>query len=787
MAEQTSTGATATAGARPSAARGRAREGWFGPRPVGVASWLTTVLVWLVFVTALASLHPLFAGVGWWFAAALVSGVVLGVSLSVRGLRAPAWLGWLAGTISGLAVTTAFLSGGTAVLGIVPTPATVQRIRDLADQAGTAIVGESAPIEVTDGILATVLGSVLLASVLIDLVSSIGQLPTFSSVVAVVVVAVPAFVPGVTTSWPFVVLATVWFVALLGLATGRRPTRGALVGGLAAIAVAGLLTATVPIAGVAPLSGSGGSGLGLATGVNPIVDLGDDLRRGAPVTVLTYRSTDSDGDYLKLVDLVDFSGRTWSPVDAEPDPSIALDELPAAPGVAETTDRRSVTTDVTIGALRSPYLPVPVPATSVVGLDRGWQAVDESGVTVRSTTEGTQGLEYSVESAPVDPSPEQVVASLAGDGAEMADYLAVDGVPASVSDLAAEVTADAPNMFDAAVELQDFFRDGDFTYSEDTPVEQGYDGSGLDMVQTFLEVRSGYCVHFASSMAVMARTLGIPSRVAVGFLPGELTGFGDDRQRQVSSDDLHTWPELYFEGLGWVPFEPTVGLGAPQSYLQQTGVEPSAAPSASDGATPSASASDAPESSTPSATPTGDPSDASAAGPASGSSGRGLALGGLVALALLVIVLVVPSGLRSGRRRRRLNASPPDIALEAWREVLDTAADLGVRVPPGATPVGAADLLAGHLGGPRPGETGDVRPAGADPIAEEARVALGRLVASLQRERFGGAAADASAQRDAAVVLRGLRAAAGPARRLTATLAPRSLVGPPGAHSESSA
>ena len=103
--------------------------------------------------------------------------------------------------------------------------------------------------------------------------------------------------------------------------------------------------------------------------------------------------------------------------------------------------------------------------------------------------------------------------------------------------------------------------------------------------------RKGYCVHFASAMAVMARTLSIPSRVAVGFLPGT-----QDEQGTwtVSLRDAHAWPELYFEGVGWVRFEPTppartqnvgdvVGGGALQQPTASAGAQPTASASATNG------------------------------------------------------------------------------------------------------------------------------------------------------------------------------------------------------------
>jgi transglutaminase-like putative cysteine protease len=728
------------------------------PTPTG---WATSLLIWLGLATSLASLSSLFQGVGWWFAGAGVAAVVLGASLGARALGAGPVVGWLAGLVSGLLVTSALVSGGTAVLGVVPTSATVQRLRDLGEQATATIVEGTAPVEVQDGLLAVVVAAVLGVAVVSDLVATVGRMPGLTGAFPAVVLAVPSFVPGTAVRWPWVVLAVLCWLALLAVSTGRRPTRGAVVGGVAAVGVAALLTAVVPFGGVAPLSGVG-TGTGLATGVNPVVDLGDDLRRGAPLTVLTYRSSDADGTYLKLVDLVDFSGRTWSPADVEVDPDASLDTLPDAPGIAADTSRRVVSTEVQVGALRSPYLPVPVPPQTITGLDDGWSWVDQSGVTVRSTGESTQGLDYTVESRPVDPSPEQVVAALGATGADMSAYLSVDDVPQAVTDLAAEVTADAVNPFDAAVALQDWFRDGDFTYSEDTPVDEGYDGNGLDAVERFLEVKSGYCVHFASAMAVMARTLGIPSRMAVGFLPGTPTGFGDDTARAVSSDDLHTWPELYFEGLGWVPFEPTVGLGTPRSYLEETGVEPTAEPSAPD------EASQAPSADEPSVAPSADVADPGAedsqeASARSGAPGPVPVVGGALGLAVLAALLVVPSGMRAARRRRRLAAEPPDRALAAWREVLDTAHDLRVAPPSGATPAVAAVALDSVL-------------ASAATPDEEARRALASLAGALEAERFGGDPAGDAVAGDARRVLRALRASSPPGRRVAAVLAPRSLV-----------
>ncbi|GAA4265230.1 DUF3488 and transglutaminase-like domain-containing protein [Frondihabitans peucedani] len=719
----------------------------------GNARWLQTGLLWLTLVAAIGSLHPLFQGGGWWFAAAVVAGLVLAAAAAARAAHWPSVAASAAGLVVGALGTTAFVSGGTALLGVIPTADTIDRVRLLTDQARDAIVSQQAPVPVGDAMLGVIVVSVAAAALLVDLLSRVSRMPGLTGVVFAVVLVVPSFVPDVDPSWVWVVLTVLGYVAVLVVSTGRRPSRGSIVTGVVAVAVAGIVTSLLPVSIASPLANLG-TGTGISTGVNPVINLGNDLRRGTPVTVLNYTTSSSEGQYLKLVDLVDFSGTRWSPASVRLDAKNTVDALPAAPGIAKSTRRDTVTTDVSVNLLRSPYLPIPVPPTAITGIDSKWKYVDSSGVTVRSTSEGSQGLDYRVTSKPVDPTRQQIIRSLAQTPASLDAYQSVSGVPASITRLAKKVTAGAANPFDAAVDLQEYFRNGDFSYSEETPVQEGYDGSGLDMVETFLQRKSGYCVHFASAMAVMARTLGIPSRIAVGFLPG--TQEGSTNSWTVTSNDLHTWPELYFQGLGWVPFEPTVGQGTTSSYLQQTGTEasPSAAPTTSPSATDQPQATRAAPTPT-AATPTSVASSAAASAGTSSGGVSGLPVA-LVGAGLLVILALLPAGLRASRRRRRLGQDPPDTALWAWREVVDTARDLGIPVDTGATPQLTAGLLARH-----------VDAAGASALSE--------LLAATERERFGGLPAEDAVQTSAREVIRGLRAESRPARRITAALAPRSL------------
>ncbi|MST35017.1 hypothetical protein GHK86_20090, partial [Acidimicrobiaceae bacterium USS-CC1] len=92
------------------------------------------------------------------------------------------------------------------------------------------------------------------------------------------------------------------------------------------------------------------------------------------------------------------------------------------------------------------------------------------------------------------------------------------------------------------------------TYSLHPPV----DGSGIGAIETFLfSTRTGYCQQFAGSYAVLARSIGLPTRLAVGFTTGRRIG---PHRYQVTDADVHTWPEVWFPRYGWVPFEPTKGV-----------------------------------------------------------------------------------------------------------------------------------------------------------------------------------------------------------------------------------
>ena len=124
-------------------------------------------------------------------------------------------------------------------------------------------------------------------------------------------------------------------------------------------------------------------------------------------------------------------------------------------------------------------------------------------------------------------------------------------LPDRVRDLAERLTAGSDNPLDKALDVQEYLRGPEFTYSLDIeapPIE-------ADGVDWFLfDSKVGYSDYFGSSMAVMLRSVGVPARMAAGYAPGELN---QDGQRVIRDSDSHGWVQVYFPGYGWIDFEPT--------------------------------------------------------------------------------------------------------------------------------------------------------------------------------------------------------------------------------------
>ncbi|MGN8551335.1 UNVERIFIED_CONTAM: DUF3488 and transglutaminase-like domain-containing protein [Microbacterium sp. SLM126] len=729
------------------------------------------VLTVAVLAALLAALIPVVRVVkpgGWLLGSVLLAMAVLAAGFIARRFRLPAVAVSLIEAGVWVAFMTVVFLRHTALLGVVPTPETFRAVPPLIDEAIERITFGAAPLDDHISLAFLIVGAMGLLTLIVDHVVVTARMPLLASIGIVAVSLIPAIaVPREVDVVAFVFLAVaILFLIRAETRSRERPvereserTAGvpatALGIGAIAIIVAVVATPLLP----QPAVRAGGA-LGPGPGIDASLQLGDDLRRPEAVEVLRVRTDAPSAPYLRATTLSRFEGGIWEPdqVRTVPlDSEFGLGRVSVGSGVRVS----EYTTSVEVVNLSTVWLPVSFPAVSVAGLDGRWAAVPYNR-TVISQSGSTQGQAYDVVANVPRPTLEQIRSYNAG-GPELRDETTQlpENTPQIIIDLAAEVTADATTDYDRLIAMQRWFRGGEFRYSLDAPVEDGFDGSGAEAVAQFLEVREGYCIHFASAFALMARSLHMPTRIVVGYLPGTATTdvIDDQTVYSVSSSLTHAWPEVFFDNVGWVPFEPTAGLGVPTTFT----------PASTLPGDP-----DDPSTATPGATPT--PTSSSSANPNDSINPRDEALPGtpltgtnplptLGVILLILLVLALPFLVREVRRRQLTASGRGGDAAAAWTIVQDAAIDVGISVPASESPRGFAQRLIDQHGvSPEDMET---------------------LVAAIERASYAPSGGRdywlGDAATDAAIAVRAQLIAAAPvARRILAVIAPRSLIVRPG-------
>ena len=550
--------------------------------------------------------------------------------------------------------------------------------------------------------------------------------------------------------------------------------------GLTATALAVVAPLLVPTFDLRLFPGTGGPGNGTGGSVslsNPMVDLKRDLVRGADVGLVTITTADPDPSYLRLTVLNNFDGTAWRPSTRTiPRKQRADGQALTPPGLGTSVRRAPQVARITVSRLfSSRWLPTPYPVTSV-DAPGDWR-YDTSTLDFLSAASGqtAAGLSYRTHYLQITPTAAQLSDAGAAPLAVFTPNTALPrNFPSSIRRLAERVTRGRSSKFEQAVALQDWFRvGGGFRYSL-----RRAPGNGTDDLVAFLTPgphgRVGYCEQFAAAMAAMGRALGIPSRVAVGFLRPERDTATDTWT--YSSHDLHAWPEMYFAGVGWVRFEPTPQdrSGAVPSYTDQQ--LPQAVPT------------------TPTSRPVSPALPSRAAQPhrdlgtngsprATSTSHGPAPLVGLVCLLLMAAVALGPRGLRALSRRRRWRAGddPASWVEAGWRELHDTAVDLAVPWDARLTVRGLARALAGAFGRPGAPDATSGRTARGPAAAPEAVAALDRLVELVERARYArslrvGATTADEVRALVATCEAALGAGAGRRRRWRAAWLPASLL-----------
>jgi len=386
--------------------------------------------------------------------------------------------------------------------------------------------------------------------------------------------------------------------------------------------------------------------------------------------------------------------------------------------------------DVRIDALRDAHLVGP--AQPVQYDSRSVGVVDyEQGGVARAFSTPARGAEYTVWGYTAQPTPKELATS----PADYPDEMVIDGeylglghssvVPPfgtaqhaawaldyftndpegiryrPLYEVANRIAGKATNPYAATVAIEAWLRSsGGFTYDEQPPHARG----APPLVQFVTKTKRGYCQHFAGAMALMLRYLGIPARVAAGFTSGRYDKAGGTWT--VYDRAAHTWVEVWFQGYGWLPFDPTPSRGTlAGSYTSSSvsfdangavkvlaasavargrsllrfelgalGKEARAKTGAAGGATP----------------------DRGGAGATGRGNGIGIAsilvLAGLVALFLFVLAKLAL------RRSRFLTKDPRGVAAACRREVVDFLKDQRIDVPRSIGPRELGGLLSKRVG-----------------------------------------------------------------------------------------
>ncbi|MFC7480817.1 DUF3488 and transglutaminase-like domain-containing protein [Luedemannella flava] len=372
---------------------------------------------------------------------------------------------------------------------------------------------------------------------------------------------------------------------------------------------------------------------------------------------------------MRLAVLSDWDGVTWhvggdylsaGRVLPDPEPAPGGDgQSDAAPGTPREISQR-----VTIADLNGRLLPAIAAPHRVDGVRVAYDPLTSTMIRPDGLT---SGVSYSVDSVNPAVDVNLLPAADVPSGAAVARYLAVgDTVPTDLTSFAEKITNGAGSPYLRAQALETFLAEH-YAYTADAPSGHAYPNLRFFLLQpTRLGGQRGTSEQFAASFAALARLVGLPSRVVVGFHVPAKGG-------TVRAANGIAWPEVLFAGVGWVPFDP---MPAPKSKPQPIDEEfipklkpPSEPPVTVDPPQQSASAS-APNRSLAAAPLV----DGNRAGLIWGGVGGGLTL-------LLVVVVLALFLLRASRHRAHVAGSPPERVLGAWDEVGDALTLAGLPPP----------------------------------------------------------------------------------------------------------
>ena len=749
------------------------------------------------------SLYPVFIGTAWFWAGAGAVLAVAGAATLTRLRRLPV-LVCVVGSLAGLLLyLNLVFSNGRSWGHLLPTATSLRLLWDLAGQGFRESAKYAPPVPALSGMVLLAAAGIGLTAVLTDLIAvrlgsaALAGLPLLLLFTEPFTLSISRDALGTAIAFCAATAGYLWMLSSEGrdrirewehknpdprqmpdttavAAAGRRV-------GAASMVVALCVPLIIPGLHVTRLFGAGqpgigghGTGAGAGAGFpDPNTQMSNELHATQTQVEFTYTSTAINPQYFQVYVLDNLTASQGWKIFGQPSVLAAANpQLPAAPGLAASVSSAfaRVTTHVTLSGSvpQDQYnaLPVPYPATAVTA--PGNLQADRSSLMVFDNDQRLAGLSYSVKSLDAAPSAKGL------DGAPppattVSYYTQVPSSYLALRSLAQSVVkaAGAKTAFQDAVALQNWLSaGGGFRYTLNAPTVINENG-----LANFLEhTKRGYCQQFSFAMAALARLLGIPARVGIGFTSGTPVA---GSEWVVTSHDAHAWPELYFQGYGWLRFEPTPAGSAPGQgtatapvYTLNTSGTPGSSAGSQQGGTsaaPGAASNLSPAIRNQLGLPIGGGSGAVAHSSAGVNPWEVL---GFCVLGLALIAAATPSVVRLLVRRRRWRgrAARADDAQAhaAWRELRDDLVDYQVGYLPSQSPRTVAARTASTL-----------------ELAPPAEAALGRIAMAEERARYAARAGSGEGLRgDSAAVRKAVATAVPRWTRWRARLLPASVLSP---------
>lgn len=495
-----------------------------------------------------------------------------------------------------------------AHLGVLPGPAALGDLSDQLASLGHLFDDGVPPVPVTEPLLLLVCLAFGLLAIVVDLLASLGFAATACGLALLCEFTVSTtLAPESLPSWTLA-LGAAGFAALLvvehhrrqasshpdgedagrsvtvetpdhdpGQPPGRTRRRFGLPGGMAVTAISiavallvGVMATAVGTMGRFPGHGAQGDKQDVQFGLNPFTSLRGQLTKPEAKELLRVRGL-PEATYLRSLTLSDYvPSQGWQLSDHRYE--TALDNtLPT--GLPQPLSAPTVGVEVDNVGYHDRWLPMAGLPLGVTGVTPGRWHYDVT--TSTAYTSGAVSEPRWVERAMLQIPSASMLNTVASTTDVDPSYLDTSGIDPRITQLTSTITRGASTQFGKVVALNKYFLEpaNGFRYSLKTLPGS----SGDALVDFLLRGRTGYCEQFASSMAVMLRTIGVPSRVAVGFTPGK----DDNGVRSIGTADAHAWVEAFFSGAGWLTFDPTPlgdGRGIVPSYLAQVPGFPAPAP-----------------------------------------------------------------------------------------------------------------------------------------------------------------------------------------------------------------